>query len=362
MQQKHITTTVREYFEENYVGTGVLPQTFLDKMRGKVKGNPVQGVPFEVVGDITFAYNSRRPKPAKIKSLLTKEGGLNWNLYDSVKLATVPKDELGTKDSWDGLHRLMMACICLGPDAKVPVSVTPFDSRDDVHSAFWKYNGQRSTKVSPEQGIIAKVKAGDLDTKEQEIVQVLTNTTDVVFYVDQEVFEPMSNSPDWRINYAPVKDMVNDTRVNKVPNYSVIEAGINLYKETFEELNLNTPTPKPIESQVVKAFTLILNENQKWFSQSSKGGKNGRYQGVEKENLEWFKMWLLSKSDSTVDMSEWYYKEYPHDRMEKRHYGTAYGIWNSFVAWYDKKVANGNTRPVESTMKTKYYGSLPPKS
>lgn len=355
--------TVREFFQTQYLDTGAIPQSFIDKYKGKTKGYQPNNVDRVTVGDITFGFNGRRPKASKIKDYIRQEDGINWWLFETLKLAKVD----GGYDVWDALHRAIMTCVVLGPDAEVPATFTHFDSGKDVHSTFWKVNGPRSKKVTPEQQFIAKIRADDAGDLEHDIMIMLEKSGNTVVYEDDEIYEPTRNTTDWHIKYAPCKDMVTNRRLIcqqnsdiDWPDYSVIVDAIHLYQKVFYKSYRLNEKPKLINSQVIKALSLVLDKNYQWFRETSTGGWDGSYPKQTKTNREWFETFLLERVKTEPSISEgWLFKEWPHDRMEKRHFGTAYGLWKKFVTWYDFNVKNSNCRPDVDTFKSLYYNSLP---
>ena len=349
--------SVRDFFQKHYIDTGTIPMSFLDKYKGKTKGNQPNDINKVCVGDITFRWNGRKPKASTIKSYIKKEDGINWYLFDTLKLAQV---DGVTEDAWDTLHRAIMACVVLGPDAMVPATITRFDDGKEVHSTFWKTNGSRSKKVTQEQTFISKVKADDCETVDQEILTLLDKLGDVVIYEDEELFEPAANTAEWSIKYAAAKDLVEKFRKNGLPDYGLIVAQFRLYQDIFLRSYRTDINPKIINGQLVKALVLIASKQQEWLVDTSTAGHDSEEYSKEKcYNKDWFERWLRKAVLSRRSIEQqWLYKEWGHDRMEKRHFGTAYGIWKDFVSWYDFEVKNSKKRPHTEWMESVYYSSF----
>jgi len=350
--------TVREFFQTHYIDTGLIPQFFIDKYFGKTKGNQPNDIKFVCVGDITFRWNGRKPKASTIKSYIKKEDGINWYLFDTLKLAQV---DGVTEDAWDTLHRAIMACVVLGPDAMVPATITRFDSGKEVHSTFWKTNGSRSKKVTPEQSFISKVKADDCETVDQEILTLLKKLENVVIFEDEELYEPSLNNYEWSIKFAAAKDLVTKFRKKQgLPDYDLLVSQFRLYQDIFLRSYRTDIKPKIINGQLIKALVLIATTQQQWLATTSTAGHDSVEYSKEKcYNKDWFERWLRKAVTSRRSIeAQWLYKEFSHDRMEKRHYGTANGIWKDFVSWYDFEVKNNGKRPAAEWMESIYYGSF----
>jgi hypothetical protein len=349
--------TVREFFQTHYIDTGLIPQSFIDKYFGKTKGNQPNDIKKVCVGDITFRWNGRKPKASTIKSYIKKEDGINWFLFDTLKLAQL---DGVTADAWDTLHRAIIVCVVLGPDAMVPATITRFNSSQEVHSTFWKMNGSRSKKVTPEQSFISKVKADDCETVDQEILTLLEKLGDVVIYEDEELFEPANNSAEWSIKYAAAKDLVVKFRKRGLPDYDLIIAQFRLYQEIFLRSYRSDIKPKSINGQLIKALVLIATTQQQWLSTVSIAGHDSvDYSKEKRYNHDWFRHWLKTTVAGRRSIEQqWLYQMYSHDRMEKRHYGTALGIWKDFVSWYDFEVKNSRARPHSEWMESVYHNSF----
>lgn len=320
------TITVREFFEENYLKTNKIPQSFIDTYRGKVKGHQPQDVRQVVVGDLTFEYNGRRPKANDVMKYIEKEGGLNWYLFGTLDLATINNQ---VEDIWNALHRAIMVCICLGPDAKVPALITEFDKKSEIHGTFWKHNGGRSKNVTPEQNHVAQIKSGEPEKVNEIVHNILKKTGNTVVYVEDDIYEPISNKTEWQVMVGPLKQMLVD-----IKNVNVIQQGIELYQQTFSH-TYNGNKPYKVVGQICQALICLLQVNHEWLSKDCK----------DKSNLTYFKEWLRNRAQTETDKTKWFFKEHMADRMEKKYLGTAYGIWSAFVHYFANSISRGGARP-----------------
>ncbi len=354
-QTKNLVT-VRDYFQQHFIDTNAIPQKFLNEYRGKVFGNSPEDTRTQCVGDLTFEFQGRRPKPSKVKSLLKKEGGINLTMLGSIQLANIEDREEELSDIWNGLHRAMMTCIVQGPDAEVPVDVTKFANGKEVHSIFWKSQGSRATNTTKEQNFISQIKSTLPEAETESVFNLLSNTNDVVIFEDAEIYEPVKNSIAWQVKVAPCVDMLKDTK----GIHGNILLAFEIYKSTFtHSYGAKPKTPKMMNSQVVKALNLIFEKNPAFFEGSTK-----TMQGTTEDNIDLFEKWLAKAVEFTPSIEKnWLHKEYPHDRMEKRHFGTALGIWEKFVNYWTLSVSTGGKhRPLLKTMESVYIDSLPKKA
>jgi hypothetical protein len=335
------TTTVRQFFYENYIETGKIPQSFIDQYRGKTKGHKPQKSDHVIVGDVTFKYNGRRPKANDIMNYIKKENGLNWHLFKTLDLAKIGDD---VEDIWNALHRAIIACVVEGPDAEVPALISHFDRPEDIHANFWKDNGGRTKQVTPEQNHVAQIRSLEPEAINHQIDEILKGWNNTVVYVEEDIFEPSVNKPEWSINVGPVKQMIQD-----IPSGDYITSGIRLYQEVFGH-TYNGNKPFKIMGQIVQALSLILSVEAEYLYKSTKG----------KENMHWFSEWLKNRAILSPDKAKhWLYKNYTSDRMEKRYFGTAYGIWSDFVTYCGSSMTKGSGKATLNRLEKKYKSSLP---
>lgn len=333
------TMTVREFFKENYLDNEKIPQSFIEQYQGKVRGNSPQDVAQVVVGDLTFEYNGRRPKANKVMEYIQKEKGLNWFLFGTLDLATIDGK---IEDIWNALHRAIIACVVLGPNAKVPALITQFNNAKEIYGTFWKHNGGRSQNVSPEQNHVSQIKSGEPEVQNEVINNILKLTNNTVVYVEHDLFEPCTNTTDWTVMVGPLKRMVEDVR-----DISTVHEGLELYQRTFAH-TYSGQKPFKVVGQICQALTCILQINHEWLSKTTLG----------KTNFQHFENWLLVKAKGETDKTKWFYKEYIADRMEKKYLGTAFGIWKAFVHTFALSVSRGASKPTLIKMNLAMKGKI----
>jgi len=339
MTNTNHATTVREFWQSEFIDTKLISQDFIDRYYGKTTGRQPNDISLRTVGDLSFTFNGRRPKAPKIKEYIEKQNGLNWYLFGACQIAKIGPVE----DMWDALYRSMICCTVLGPDANVPAIITEFDVGEEIHYAFWNVNGGSMKKVSPEQVFIAQIKSQVPTPQSRSINEILKLTDDVVVFEDKEIFEPNNNSYAWNINVGPMKQMLLD-----IKDENLITDALDIYKNTFEHL-YPSARPKKIQGQIVTALAFILKVNIDFFATSTKG----------KDNLEHFTDWLTLRSAVAVSLDKnWQYKNYMHDRMEKRYLGTANGIWEDFCIYFKAQISAGASAPSWGKVREPYMASV----
>ena len=333
--------TVREYFQKNFIDSGKVKPNFIEKYRNKTCGHQPQGMPTVVVGDQTFEYNGRRPKPNKCMDNIVKSDGLDWYQFGALMIA---ETEEGARDLWDTLHRAMMACIVLGPDAKVPAMITPFESGQKIHANFWKVNGGRTKTVTPEQKFIAQIKSEEPEKEQASVHDVLKTLKDVVIFEEKEIFEPIQNTFNWSVNYGPMAQMLKD-----IQDPEHIKQGFELYKTAFKQTYDNPAIPLKVVGQLVQALVMLCKANETWLANECK----------QVSNFTHFQNWLTDTARVRQDKyKHWLYKENFHDRMEKRYLGTAVGIWGDFVTYFGKAITKGSSKCTNDAIQKLYNASL----
>jgi hypothetical protein len=333
-------TTVKQFFQEHYLDTNKIPQAFIDKYRGKVRGNQPEDVKRCVVGDLTFKYNGRRPKATDIMNYIRKEDGLNWHLFKTLDLAKVGDEVV---DIWNALHRAIIACVVLGPDAEVPALISKFDIPEQIHSNFWKDNGGRTKSVTPEQNHVAQIRSLEPEDLNNKINRLLMQIGNTVVHVEDDIFEPQTSQPDWAINVGPMKQMIHD-----IADDTHIIDGAKTYQKTFIH-TYNGVGPYKIIGQIFQALVFILEVESDYLSRSTDG----------KSNLVWFVDWLMTRAKTSPNKAKhWLYKQYAHDRMEKRYVGTAFGIWEDFVSYCGSSITRGSSKATNVRLEKLYNNGL----
>ena len=94
---KNTKTTIRDFFQTEYLDTKRIKESFIQKWQGKTHGRSPDGVQYVTVGDLTFDYNSRRPKATTIMKYIEDSKGLDWHLFGSCQIAKVEE----TFDLWE---------------------------------------------------------------------------------------------------------------------------------------------------------------------------------------------------------------------------------------------------------------------
>jgi len=336
--------TVRELLA-TWVANGEISPKQIARFQNKEYGNQPENANYLCVGDLSFKHNGRIPRAKDILKSLSTENGINWHLFETVNVARLPD---GSSDSaYNGGHRSMMAAVCFGPDAEVPVTHSQFPDDQTVIQTFWKSNTE-TKNVNPECVAIAQIRAGDKSSKLAEIEKILLADGDTVIYENTDIFEPQQNQPNWSIKVKAMEDMCKDHK-------PYANDGIKLYKSVFRQIMTGSNTPFVIEGTVLKALTFILDTcNAHHFSQNYKGISNRTY----------FENWLVDSVKCKPALKLWHQKHAkanPLERLEKRHIGVAKGIWEEYCIFYTNTYnAKKDERPLQSVIGD-IYSKLTPK-
>lgn len=337
-------TTVRQFFKEQFLDNKAISQKFIDTWKGKQHGNKPVGVPTRVVGDLTFTYNGRRPTANKIKQYIEKHEGIDWFLHGALNVAKIGDKE----DLWDSLHRAIIDCVVLGPDAEVPALVTEFNDGKEVHSNFHEVNGGSAKHTTPEQSFISQMRGKRQEPETRNIYDLLESTGNVSVYENDDLYEPQHATVNWSVNVGPCRQMLTDIKDRKD-----ILKGFDMYKDCFESTYKGKIKPYKMLGQLLGALIFLNHENKSWLSKEYKG----------KSNAEYFVDWMKDSIKVKPKLAEqWLFRNYMHDRQEKRYLGTAKGIWEGFMHFYIPSVSkNQGHKATEDAVEKAYLDSLKPK-
>lgn len=280
---------------------GNIPQTTLKQIQNSnVYGNKPGGqedVPIE-----TPNFNgNRKPRANDISKYLTSQGGFHWGLYGSPLVARV-KSEQGKLYVYDGGHRKAMYEVRFPDATTFPATVIDVDNIAEVSRLFHRINGSASKNVNNETRFINQV-LGEEDIVKKGIR--LLEKTDIVVMESEDNYVPLSNlNPKWKIKARALEELCKMGE-----NYSIM--GLDLYKKSFFSKN----AIDEVTGQIAKAITHIFKVEEDYFLE------NG---------YDTFCEWFTSAVKFNPAKNDWLFKEHPHDRMELRHTGTAFGIWQKY--------------------------------
>jgi len=275
-----------------------LTQLLHTDVHGKKSGGQEE-VPIEVEN---FKGN-RLPNANDISKYL--KTGFNWGLYGSPLVARIEEGpEKGKLVVYDGGHRKAMYEIRF-PDLKTfPATVIDVKDMQEVARLFHRINGTASKKVNNETRFINQFLGDEFDDIGDEI-DLLENTDVVVMQSETSYAPDTIPHPKWKITSSAISQLC---KIGK----SEAEEALNIYKKSFGSNN----TVHNITGQIVKAFAHIIKVEKTHF---------------ENNSTDHFSNWIKRLADVDSTISSWLYKiEFPHDRMERRHQGTACGIWKKY--------------------------------
>jgi hypothetical protein len=324
---------------------GTIPAKVLAIFQAKQPaGKPGEGCTQIPMSTKNFDGN-RLPSATKLQKYLQKMGGFHWGLFGSPLVARLPD---GALEIYDGGHRVAMLQM-LYPDLKTfPGTIIDVESKAEVSRLFHRVNGSAASFVSAETRFINEV-LGEEDGIDQYI-NVL-RATGVTVYESEDNYVPNSLTdvaPKWKINVKPLQDMVDSNSDDTI-------WALNLYTRAWGQHTGDSDIGIAITGQILKALHLIKDVYRDDFDQN--------------DMLEKFEDHFTDLVSILPSKGDHLFHENKHDRMELRHYGTAFGIMQRFCSWgrnqkwapktpkidkikdlytmYDKKKKSNTTRSIK---------------
>ena len=279
---------------------GSIDPKIILKYKDQTIGTPQ--VSQESVSIDTPCYKNNRSSDAKkLQQYIVENGGFDWRLYASPVVGRLPD---GTLRVIDGEHRFNMAKIFTNR-SELPVVIVDFDNEKQMSDAFWKKNGGFTTKVTNETQLISQWHA---DSPYAVTLGKILNLVNVVVAEAVDNFIPARPSK-WKIK---VRALESIKRIAK--DLSAIQNAVRLYKEAFNKLTLKSGKNHiEITGQMIQALVFIYSF--------------GPYAQWMKDNPDAFAGWFKGMTERKQSPKKHLYEvEYPHERMELRYLGTAYGL------------------------------------
>ena len=286
---------------------GSIPEKTLAAYRSKgAQGTPGKGLSDIPIDTPNFKGN-RTPKANVLSKYLKKMHGFHWGLFGAPLVAELPD---GRRQIYDGGHRVAMLQL-VDPERKTfPGYVVPVKDEAEISRLFHRVNGSAASFVNPETRFINEVLGEEIGV--EKYTEVLEKTG-VVIYESPDNFVPSTVEPKWKINVKPLQDMVDLSPENTV-------WALRLYTRSWDQFTNGSETGIAITGQIVKAHHLIKDVYAEEFK--------------DEKILKSFEQWFVDTVRMLPAKESWLHNtEYKHDRMELRHYGTAYGIMQKFCAW-----------------------------
>jgi hypothetical protein len=266
---------------------------------------------------------NRTPKGSVLGKYLQGNDGFDWGLFGSPLVARLPN---GTLQIYDGGHRVAMLQQLYPHVKSFPGTIIDVKDEAEISRLFYRVNGGAASFVNPETRFINQVLGEENGI--ETYIDVLKAANVVVWESDTNFVPKSLNKPIWRINVGPLEDMVKGNK-----NLSI--RALTLYTSAWGQFSTSGCTA--ITGQIVKALHKI----------------GEVYQNDPKWNFQDFETWFINSIGLSPDKSSWLFNtEYKHDRMEKRHYGTALGIVTKYFGW---RRANGKTAASPKKMEDLYH-------
>lgn len=284
-----------------------LAEAFTDKVHGSFGEFALVNV-----SDLKQFPGNRVPTKAKLEKYIKDNDGINLHLLGVIQVGRLN----GELYIYDGGHRYAMLTHFAPGMTQVPCYIIDVQNMEELHKLFYKMNGFSSSSVNAEQRFINQIKGRESGFEKE--IRILEKTSVVVYESPTNyVMESKKRSalpPQFQIKAGPLTDMAKagDTK-------SAVWA-INTYNAVFGQTrkDVNAP-PSMMNGQIVKALQLIYQTYKEWDKDYDFGP---------------FVKWFTGTVSFTPRPTKFQYTEqYPHERMEKRHTGTAVGLVEAFNSW-----------------------------
>ena len=302
-------------------------------LKGKIPTNVINtyravgplGTPGEGTSEIpinTPNFNGNRtPKAHDLTKRLQKNGGFHWGLFGSPLVARLPD---GTLEIYDGGHRVAMLEQLFPERETFPGTIIDVKDKAEISRLFHRVNGSAASFVNAEQRFINEVKG------EEEGISQYTDVLSEsgVAVMDSETNFVPTNLPSlkWKTKIAPVKEMTDRNKDDAV-------WALSLFVSAWDKYSGPDST---VTGQIVKALHFIKEVYANHFS--------------DEKMLTHFENWFVNTVSFDPRIGSWLFQEFKHDRMEKRHYGTAYGIMQKYCSYARNTISNRSPKvePIKS--------------
>tara|TARA_A100001011_G_scaffold70139_1_gene71711 strand:+ start:378 stop:1391 length:1014 start_codon:yes stop_codon:yes gene_type:complete len=246
--------------------------------------------------------NNRSSDAKKLQQYIVENGGFDWRLYASPTVGRLPN---GILRVIDGEHRFNLAKIFTNR-SELPVVIVDFDNEAQMSAAFWKKNGGFTTKVTNETQLISQWHA---DSPYARKLGDILKDVGVVVAEAVDNYIPDTINSKWKIK---VRALESVKKISK--DLDSIKKAVKLYKESFPKLTKKSGNKHiEITGQLIQALVYIYSF--------------GPYAQWMKDNPSAFADWFKDITKGKQSPKKHLYEvEYPHERMEQRYLGTAYGL------------------------------------
>jgi len=288
-------------------------------------GTPGEGTSEIPINTPNFDGN-RTPKANDLTKRLQKNGGFHWGLFGSPLVARLPD---GSLKIYDGGHRVAMLQQLFPERETFPGTIIDVESEAEISRLFHRVNGSAASFVNAEQRFINEVKG------EEEGISQYTDVLSEsgVAVMDSETNFVPTNLPSlkWKTKIAPVKEMTDRSKDDAV-------WALKLFVSAWDKYSRPGSTGNEVTGQIVKALHFIKEVYASHFQ--------------DEAMLTHFETWFVNTVSFDPSIGSWLFRENKHDRMEKRHYGTAYGIMQKYCSYARSTISN--KAPKIETIKSAY--------
>lgn len=308
------------------------------KLKGKIPTKVINtyraigplGTPGEGTAEIpinTPNFNGNRtPKANDLTKRLQKNGGFHWGLFGSPLVARLPD---GTLKIYDGGHRVAML-EQLFPERKTfPGTIIDVEDEAEISRLFHRVNGSAASFVNAEQRFINEVKGEEPGIS--QYTDVLSAASVVIMDSETNFVPTNATSLKWKAKIRPIEEMTNRNKDDAI-------WALSLFTSAWGKYSRPGSTGNEVTGQIAKALHFIKEVYADHFE--------------DEAMLTHFEDWFVSAVSFDPSIGSWLFRENTHDRMEKRHYGTAYGIMQKYCSYARNTI--GNKAPKVEPIKSEY--------
>ena len=306
---------------------GKIPTRVLETYRavGPI-GTPGEGTAKIPMSTPNFDGN-RTPKANVLTERLQKNGGFHWGLYGSPLVARLPD---GTMATYDGGHRIGMLQQLFPEMEHFPGTIIDVKDDAEISRLFHRVNGSAASFVNAEQRFINEVK-GEEDGISQYI-NVLSKSNVVIMDSTTNFVPTNATSLKWKAKIRPIEEMTDRNKEDAV-------WALSLFVAAWDKYSRPSSTGNEVTGQIAKALHFIKEVYASHFE--------------DETMLAHFEDWFVSAVSFDPSIGSWLFRENKHDRMEKRHYGTAYGIMQKYCSYARNTIIN--RAPKIEPIKSAYF-------
>jgi len=257
---------------------------------------------------------NRTPKANDLTKRLQKNGGFHWGLFGSPLVARLPD---GTLKIYDGGHRVAMLQQLFPERETFPGTIIDVKNDAEISRLFHRVNGSAASFVNAEQRFINEVKGEEEGIS--QYTDVLSESGVVIMDSETNFVPTTATSLKWKAKIRPIEEMTDRNKEDAV-------WALSLFVSAWDKYSRPGSTGNEVTGQIAKALHFIKEVYANRFE--------------DEAMLKHFEDWFVNAVSFDPLIGSWIFRENKHDRMEKRHYGTAYGIMQKYCNYARNTIIN----------------------